>query len=1119
MISKFYKNIGSRVFALATLPFLITGCGNTDDDNIIVDLGEDAKSSLSSLGMNDTSGRRLDTPIDVQTVVISGLADNETTLLSINKPFEFLVERKRDNLTAEELAGNLSNACEKALDGLLNSDSDYVIYTNEVIIPGPDSVDQETGEPIRDCYSNHSQVVMNGDKVTIRVRTSPEPQSELIGRVNFGDTVESFSVITGDKDLTPEEFVFYEGTQLIDNPFSGLVAGREYQINFDIKDTDYTTVVELSDSLADLNQDGFKDTDENNDGLPDEDLNQDGFIDVDLNADSKVDKDDNNDGFIDVDNNTDGTIDLDINSDGFIDIDVNDDGIVDVDTNSDGYIDVDLDGDLTPDTYIDVNNDGVLDRTDFSVGSGITNVPAIAFATPTAYVSPTSYGAPTAMPVLFPKAKYKIGLGGVLTTESQELDSISSKILFDVDPLAEDYEEASIKLGLNFKAPELAEVGEEQESYTITLIVGDKEVIYPVNIDTDISPMELESKVNTTIDTTLPEEDQLDYEVDESGHVLGVNVFNKQTNSFNYLQASTNVYGINALTKVSISGGEYRVKSVDGTLTEWTSADGFVDAYGVILYRAEASQPDSTYTVVLTVGEGDEAKTTGFTFNTEAADTTPNAFSILSKDKQKTNKLVESDTFTVNGFNTGLPISVVGGSYSISGGQPTSDSGILNPGETLTVFVQSSTQVEEETSATLFVGEGDAQQSASFTVKTASPEDEGAPKVEIMFPLEKSATTADKILVRISAEDISDKSGVPAVGLDTVTIAGNPVSVDSTTNTYHTNVDLSSGENTIAIRVADKNGNVFEKAISVTQIASGDSFGVGMTDGVVEDIDFDPVLKRVFAVERAASGAQGLYVLDTAVASFSQLAAGSIESPNLLQSVLFDADNNQVLVGLAHGVQGIQSVNLNNESVTYYNKQHGNFGGGNDAIISPREMVIDKNRGLIWIKDNQRLRKIELGRSTSGPYGAVAEGSNATESTWGTEGGIALDSVNDRLAFVTNNNSIFLVPIVGSDSSATAPTATELTLSSSLSGASSIAYDTLNNKALVTQATSLVSIDLDDGTVTTVTDGTADIGGFGKLDAVVFNHELGLAFVNDENKDSIIVVDIRTGDSAILIKK
>ena len=99
------------------------------------------------------------------------------------------------------------------------------------------------------------------------------------------------------------------------------------------------------------------------------------------------------------------------------------------------------------------------------------------------------------------------------------------------------------------------------------------------------------------------------------------------------------------------------------------SAPGTVSAGQRVRLRANASpNPQTAVAATLTIG----GLTATFSVTTEAADSTPNAFSIAAVSNAARGATAESAAFAVAGINVPAAITVTGGEYSIAGGGFTS---------------------------------------------------------------------------------------------------------------------------------------------------------------------------------------------------------------------------------------------------------------------------------------------------------------------------------------------------------------------------------------------------------------------------------------------------------------
>jgi hypothetical protein len=90
---------------------------------------------------------------------------------------------------------------------------------------------------------------------------------------------------------------------------------------------------------------------------------------------------------------------------------------------------------------------------------------------------------------------------------------------------------------------------------------------------------------------------------------------------------------------------------------------------------------------------------------TAPPDATPDPFTFADQTDVAPNTVVESNVITVSGINTGAPISIADGEYSINGGTYTAAVGTVNNGNTVRVRQTSSSAYSTTTNATLTIGD------------------------------------------------------------------------------------------------------------------------------------------------------------------------------------------------------------------------------------------------------------------------------------------------------------------------------------------------------------------------------------------------------------------------------
>jgi hypothetical protein len=176
--------------------------------------------------------------------------------------------------------------------------------------------------------------------------------------------------------------------------------------------------------------------------------------------------------------------------------------------------------------------------------------------------------------------------------------------------------------------------------------------------------------------------------------------------------------GINTNTPISIDGGEY---STDGGVT-YSSAAGNVSETDTIRLRVRtAEEPETTTSATVTIGGVDDV----FSVTTEAVDISPEPFFFVDEVDVPLNTERLSPVVTVVGINTGAVLSVSGGEYAIAGGSFTSDTSVIESGQTVQVRQRSAGVNDSTTFTTLTVGD----YSATYSLRTVAGPDNVAPIV------------------------------------------------------------------------------------------------------------------------------------------------------------------------------------------------------------------------------------------------------------------------------------------------------------------------------------------------------------------------------------------------------
>lgn len=156
------------------------------------------------------------------------------------------------------------------------------------------------------------------------------------------------------------------------------------------------------------------------------------------------------------------------------------------------------------------------------------------------------------------------------------------------------------------------------------------------------------------------------------------------------------VSGINASVAISVSGGSYNINGGVFTTLPGTVVNGDVVSVRHTSSSALLDQVNTT----LSIGPVSDT----FTSTTLSGDTTPDAFSFIDQLNVATNATVVSNTVTVTGINSAVPISIVGGQYRINGGPQTTISGTVNNGDRVSVSHVSSALLATTTDTVLTIG-------------------------------------------------------------------------------------------------------------------------------------------------------------------------------------------------------------------------------------------------------------------------------------------------------------------------------------------------------------------------------------------------------------------------------
>lgn len=212
--------------------------------------------------------------------------------------------------------------------------------------------------------------------------------------------------------------------------------------------------------------------------------------------------------------------------------------------------------------------------------------------------------------------------------------------------------------------------------------------------------------------------------------------------------APVTISGINTTTTVSITGGEY---SINGSA--FTTSAGSISNGQSIVVRVTASASHST-TVSAQLTLGDVAAT--FSVTTKA-DTTPDAFTFEPANNAALDTAYTSNSITVSGIDAAVPISITDGEYSINGGEFTSAIGTVSVNNT--VRLKGVSAKNNKASVDVIVTIGGV--SAVYTITTLP--DTIPPVAEFKFPTPYTMSEANSVKVRGTATDNNTITSVKVV--------------------------------------------------------------------------------------------------------------------------------------------------------------------------------------------------------------------------------------------------------------------------------------------------------------------------------------------------------------------
>lgn len=209
------------------------------------------------------------------------------------------------------------------------------------------------------------------------------------------------------------------------------------------------------------------------------------------------------------------------------------------------------------------------------------------------------------------------------------------------------------------------------------------------------------------------------------------------------------ISGINTLATVSVTGGEY---SIDGAA--FTAIDGQVSNGQTLAVRLTASAVHSTTSsATVTVG----GVSASFSVTTKA-DTTPEAFSFEPVTDAALDTVYTSNVITITGIDAAVPITVTGGEYAINSEETfTSAAGTVSANNTVRLRGASATGNNLTQAVVVTIG----GVSATYYITTIP--DTTPPVAEFKFPTPYTMSEANTVKVRGIATDDNTITSVKVV--------------------------------------------------------------------------------------------------------------------------------------------------------------------------------------------------------------------------------------------------------------------------------------------------------------------------------------------------------------------
>lgn len=168
--------------------------------------------------------------------------------------------------------------------------------------------------------------------------------------------------------------------------------------------------------------------------------------------------------------------------------------------------------------------------------------------------------------------------------------------------------------------------------------------------------------------------------------------------------AAITIVGIDAPASITVSGGQYSIGCNLGIFT--ADAGTITNGQSVCLRHISAAAGSTQTSTTLNIG----GVSAVFRSTTRADDRSPEGFSFAPVSNASISSVLTSTSITVSGINTGVPVSVVGGEYSIACSPTafTTDNGTIHNGQSICVRHTTAPTGSTTTQTVLSIGDASA---------------------------------------------------------------------------------------------------------------------------------------------------------------------------------------------------------------------------------------------------------------------------------------------------------------------------------------------------------------------------------------------------------------------------